>query len=155
MDNPYELQEHDLMVRTVWAEARNQSRLGQAAVAAVILNRVTSRTSWWGNSIKDVCLKPWQFSCWNDNDPNRDKALALSKDELPYQDISQIVEYVMRGFDPTDGCDHYLVSSIADSVSWAVDAKPQVTIGDHTFYRLDNPSKLVDMILGFPSKHFV
>ena len=37
--------------------------------AWVIRNRADN-PRWWGNDITDVCLKKYQFSCWNHNDPN-------------------------------------------------------------------------------------
>lgn len=59
----------DTLTKTIWGEARGEGREGMIAVAWVILNRA-SIGGWWGNSIETVCLKPWQFSCWNANDPN-------------------------------------------------------------------------------------
>jgi len=60
----------EYMARTLWGEARGESEEGQVAVGHVIKNRVEKKT-WYGKTIKDVCLKKWQFSCWNENDPNR------------------------------------------------------------------------------------
>lgn len=51
------------------------------AVANVIMNRV-NRGGWYGASIKDVVLKPYQFSCWNATDPNRAKIDALTEADL-------------------------------------------------------------------------
>ena len=144
---PEDLPEHDLLVRTVWAEARNQSPLGQTAVAAVILNRATNPViGWWGNTIKEVCLKPWQFSCWNEGDPNRSKALALVPESQQYKAIADVVRYALEGYDPTDGCDHYLVNSLRDKVFWAATNHPVCTIGDHTFYRLEQRSKIEQIL---------
>ena len=65
----------DALARTVFGEARGECLSGQEAVASVILNRVafSGRRGgyWWGNTVYEVCHKPWQFSCWNQNDPNR------------------------------------------------------------------------------------
>ena len=38
------------------------------AIAHVIVNRM--RLPNWPDSAAEVCLQPWQFSCWNKNDPN-------------------------------------------------------------------------------------
>src|SRR3546814_5919032 len=70
----------DVLARTVWGEARGESVRGMEAVASVVVNRVRRAIArggyWWGNDVVGVCLKPCQFSCWNDGDPNRDKLLA-------------------------------------------------------------------------------
>ena len=62
----------DIMAKTMWGESRNQDTSGQIAVAYVIKNRAEARR-WYGNTPKEVCLKDWQFSCWNEGDPNRNK----------------------------------------------------------------------------------
>src|SRR5690606_28151479 len=51
-----------------------QGFLDMVAVGAVIRERVL-RPGWWGTDWQSVCLKPWQFSCWNEGDPNRDVIL--------------------------------------------------------------------------------
>ena len=66
----------EYMARTIWGEARGEDEQGKIAVGHVIKNRRDKQT-WMGKTIKDVCLKKWQFSCWNENDPNREKILAL------------------------------------------------------------------------------
>lgn len=68
--------EIDLLARTAWGEARGEGVSGMQAVINVVQNRV-ARGGWWGATIEDVVLKPWQFSAWNANDPNRAKLLAV------------------------------------------------------------------------------
>ena len=50
------------MIRTMAFEAQGEPDIGKAAVAHVILNR--KKTHRWGNTIKDVVMKPWQFEPW-------------------------------------------------------------------------------------------
>ncbi|MBI5120055.1 MAG: cell wall hydrolase [Rhodospirillales bacterium] len=74
----------DILARTLWGEARGESKAGREAVARVVLNRVAHARAkggrfWWGGDIFSVCLKPWQFSCWNANDPNRAKLEAVQE----------------------------------------------------------------------------
>ena len=49
-----------IMAKTIWGEARGESHNGQVAVAWVIRNRA-ERGGWWGNTIREVCLKDQQF----------------------------------------------------------------------------------------------
>ena len=64
--------DRDILARTLWGEARGESLAGQIAVAWTIRNRVKDGKdkSWWGEGYASVCQKPYQFSCWNRNDPN-------------------------------------------------------------------------------------
>ena len=55
----------DTMARTMWGECRGCDTEGQIGVANVINNRVNARR-WYGKTHKEVCLKEWQFSCWNE-----------------------------------------------------------------------------------------
>lgn len=57
-------------VLTLLGEARGESFLGKVAVAEVIRNRMARRYLSDGSVVGTV-LKPYQFSCWNTNDPNR------------------------------------------------------------------------------------
>ena len=67
-----DLEDADILARTIMGEARGESTEGQIAVAWAILNR--ARSGMWfgcGGDIHAVCVKPYQFSCWNDDDPSR------------------------------------------------------------------------------------
>ena len=66
----------DTMARTMWGECRGCDTEGQIGVANVINNRVNARR-WYGKTHKEVCLKEWQFSCWNEGDPNKEKMEQL------------------------------------------------------------------------------
>jgi hypothetical protein len=47
-----------------------------------------------GKTIKDVCLQPKQFSCWNSNNPNRKLLLTLDTNSELYENIRKIVEQI-------------------------------------------------------------
>ncbi len=72
------LSEKQLMALTIYGEARGEPDKGKIAVGSVILERVEHR-DWDGKTIHEVCLKPWQFSCFNENDPNRGKLLHIAE----------------------------------------------------------------------------
>ncbi len=63
------LDDRQLLALTIFGEARGESREGKIAVGSVILERVDHR-GWDGSTIKEVCLMPWQFSCFLPGDPN-------------------------------------------------------------------------------------
>lgn len=125
------------MALTCYGEARSESRDGKIAVCHVIKNRA-ERGGWWGSTIKDVCLWPWQFSAWNEDDPNRKKMLACTTDAAPTPDFQKCLEAaaaVLGGFeaDPTGGACHYHAHNIPKP-SWAEGKQPCKTIGRHLFY---------------------
>lgn len=135
----------DAMTRTLWGEARGEGRDGQIAVAWVIRNRAEynidpahPEKDWWGNSPAQVCKHPWQFSCWNENDPNRQKLLALTPDSPGYRWLAGVARSVLDGAvpDPTKGATHYKVVGTKASWDKATDGKDPIIIGHHAFFRL-------------------
>lgn len=123
------------LARTLWGEARGQGLEGIAAVANVIQNRV-DKPSWWGKGWVGVCTHPWQFSCWNEGDPNRARLLRVTEADPQYRDCLVIAKAAVAGDlrDRTKGSDHYCVTTLHPK--WARGKRPVVTIGDHKFFKL-------------------
>ena len=120
-------------------EASSEPPEGKVAVAWVIRNRVESPVSWWGNTPLEVVLKPKQFSCWNDDDPNRWRILKKSFGDSVFNECYAIATDVLldRVADPTRGADHYYNPALARyRPAWAERQARTVTIGRHEFYRL-------------------
>jgi hypothetical protein len=63
----------DILARTLYGEAEGGNLNDANAIACVVLNRIGR--AHWPDSAAAVCLQPWQFSCWNMNDPNRARIL--------------------------------------------------------------------------------
>lgn len=127
----------DILARTVYGEARGESDLGKLAVAHVVMNRVKAdvhgdgRPDWWGEGIAAVCLKPRQFTCWDD--ANR---LALMQADLSDPAFARCLVAAIEAAhglkpDPTGGATHYLGPGAARD--WARD-KAYVTLGRHRFF---------------------
>lgn len=133
---------HDLdtVARTLYGEARGQGWAGLVAVGWCIRNRVEidlrddNKPDWWGEGYVNVCLKPWQFSCWNANDPNRKKLMAVETDDAAFRECIAAAAAVMTGLepDPTERSHHYHTASIKPS--WSRGFEPVTRIGDHVFY---------------------
>lgn len=133
----YSLADLDKAVRTVWGEARGEGARGWIAVAWVIRNRAEwSPPAWWGHTVSDVCLKPWQFSCWLASDPNATKIKALSDTDPTYLAIKAAVVAVFddKTPDPTGGATNYEV--VGTNAKWATGRTPSATIGHQSFYVL-------------------
>ena len=59
------LDEKEVFAKTIYAEARGESREGQEWVAWVMKNRAhQNRPEWGGNSIKGVCQAPRKKIFW-------------------------------------------------------------------------------------------
>lgn len=126
--------EIDILARTLWGEARGEGRLGMEAVACVILNRV-ARPGWWGHDIVSVCQKNRQFSCWNMDDPNRNKILAVTDKDDAFKLAQSLAWLAIDGSlaDITNGATHYHTRAITPY--WARGEKPCAEIGNHIFYK--------------------
>lgn len=126
----------DTLARTLWGEARGQGLDGIAAVANVIANR-TQKPGWWGTGWVGVCIAPSQFSCWNENDPNRARLLRVTIADPQFRDCMVIAKAAVAGDlrDRTQGADHYYADHIAVP-KWARGKKPTVVIGNHRFFKL-------------------
>lgn len=121
----------DYLARTLYGECRGESANGQIAVANVIMNRVKAG-GWFGASVKDVVLKPYQFSCWNKTDPNY--SIITNATEAQLAPFRSIAEKAIAGKLPdlTNGATHYHAKSITPY--WAASLTKTATIGNHVFY---------------------
>ena len=124
----------DMLARTLYGEARGEPHQGRLLVAYVILNRW--RTQYRGNrTIRDVCLDPWQFSCWNSNDPNRDKLLEVTLSNKVFR------ECYMAALEAIDAVNelplktrHYYAKTMPRAPFWAAGHEPVKEYGNHRFY---------------------
>jgi spore germination cell wall hydrolase CwlJ-like protein len=129
----------DILARTLWGEARGEPLRGIEAVAAVVLNRVALATGrrgwWWGNTIIQVCRKPFQFSCWNEGDPNRARLMDVDAGDLVFATCRRIARRAAAGLldDPTRGATHYHNRTV--DPGWAQGRTPCAEIGNHLFYK--------------------
>jgi len=130
----------DVLARTLWGEARNQGTHGMQAVANVVMNRTDHAQEkgrfWWGNNVIQVCQKPYQFSCWNRNDPNFKKVQSVDESDLYFASAVRIARRAVIGAlnDITNGATHYHTKNIAPY--WAKGRTPCAEIGSHVFYHM-------------------
>ena len=119
----------------MWAEARGEPAVGRLAVAWVLRNRAMKRDT----SIKHEVLRPWQFSSFNDNDPNRGLILMAHKqDPAGWGAVDGIAELFENKatVDPTLGASHYYVMDMANPPDWGrghATWDETIVIGHHVF----------------------
>lgn len=124
----------DLMARTIYGEARGESTAGQEAVANVIINRL-KKQGWYGKTIHEVILKPYQFSCWLENDPNFNILLSIHL-KLDKQIEIATKAIKLELIDNTNGATHYHTKQIVpDWIKNPDRMRKTVEIGNHIFYR--------------------
>ena len=121
--------ETKIIAITILAEARGEGQGGMYAVGAVIAQRAFERK----RTPTEVCLKKWQFSCWNGKKlkdlehllkvPQAKYALALAKN----------IKLLSRDY--VGYANHYHNNKIKLPY-WAKGEKPVKTIGNHIFYKL-------------------
>lgn len=121
-----------LLTMCVYGEARGEVYEGKLAVAQVIMNRV-AKGGWYGKSIKDVVLKPYQFSCFNTWDPNFPKLFQPNKNLWKQCFKAAWNAYSEMMADPTDGATHYCVYKI--NPPWIRAMEETNRIGNHKFFR--------------------
>lgn len=110
----------NLLSRVVYSEARGEPYVGQVAVAAIVLNRVSN--SAFPNSVAGVVYQSGAFDAVSDGQINL----------TPDSTARKAAQDAINGWDPTYGCIYYFNPSTATS-KW-IWSRPQViTIGKHIF----------------------
>lgn len=128
-----------ILAKTIYGEARGElNNFGLApliAVGNVVINRFRKK---FANSIADVCFAPYQFSCWNHDDPNYEKIKNLDESISIFQTCLVVAKNLIdeKWPDLTDGCDHYHAKCVKPS--WAGYLTPKRIFGNHLFYSLKN-----------------
>lgn len=128
------LSEIELLARCIYGEARGEPDAGKLAVAHVVLNRVRAN-GFYGKSVREVILKPWQFSCFNDKDPNLPKIAAETFSKYPIDICRVIASLAIQSLtvDPTGGATLYHAQSV--SPEWKDKVRFLCRIGSHSFYK--------------------
>lgn len=146
------LDDADTLARTTYGEARGEIPLGQIAVAWVPRHRAAFARDFiarlrrphplFGDgTIKSACLRPKQFTCWNADDKNRAKLLAVTAAKPAFRACLEAARLVIAGQapDPVSGARHYHTIAAPPGVavwppSWTNGHEPIATIGGHVFY---------------------
>lgn len=131
----YDSEDIDTAARTAWGEDRGGGIQGMLMVLWVIRNRAMD--SRWPDSPKDVALQDYQFSAWNEGNPNRAKMKALCPNDMLFDAALGMARAVFEGLDkhdPTNGANHYYSNRIP-LPSWARGMKQTAEFNSHLFYR--------------------
>ena len=140
------LEPDQVMGLTIYAEARGEIRTGRIGVGTVILERVDHRT-WDGQTVMEVCLWPYQFSCYLPKDPNRAQLVRLAGDfglfyqqSQPLRECADIARGLIDGTIPRDPdlaavhCCQYLTTAAKKGADWWKSMQFVKKIGAHEFF---------------------
>jgi N-acetylmuramoyl-L-alanine amidase len=139
----------DILARTIFGEARNQTMDGQIAVAWTIRHRAeiakayvaahkTPRPNFGDGTIANACLDAYEFSCWNTADATRLRMLTVARNEPGYQLAQHVALGVVLGLleDRMPGTTHYFnPAAVSKTPDWVATATFVNTVGAHRFYR--------------------
>jgi len=136
----------DILARTIVGEARGEGQNGMICVANVVMNRTNIAKLYLAQKDKphplfgdgspaSACLAKWQFSCWNEGDPNKAIIEALGMDKAIFREAIDIAIKAVNGqlTDLTDGATHY--KRIGTPAKWAEGQTPCHIEGHHEFFK--------------------
>ena len=127
--------QRDVVAMTILGEARGEGEAGMYGVACVIAQRVINRNK----TAKEVCLQKgkriWQFSCWDERDPNRKKLPTLLKthQHAAYAKmLATNINNLQHSY--VGNADHYC--HVNTHNYWTRTSTPIKVIGKHKFFKL-------------------
>ena len=127
--------QQEIMALTLYGETGQDSLSVQEALACLIMNRVkyahTHRQTWWGKTPEQVCLCPFQFSCWQ----KQEQWLPNAQTERVYQMCLRTASRALKGFlpDATHGATLYHDKN--EDATWALHLAPVAQVGRFLFYK--------------------
>lgn len=143
----------ETLALTLYGEARGEPIEGRIGVGCVVLNRV--KREYRGTTVPDVCLWPFQFSCWAPVGgvanytylvriaeaimAGREPTWMSDRQAEVYAETLWLADGLVRGVvrDRVAGARHYLTRVLYESKppAWAQDAPVVCEIGSHVFVR--------------------
>ena len=137
-----EMSEIEILALTILGESRGEPIEGQIAVGCIIQNRCFRQQT----DYKTICFAPKQFSCWNDNDPNRDMLIATAEKwkHFNYSAIENQVRWVAQGIfnemilNTMGERQNYMTLDLFHNArpKWARDATQLKVIKNHIFFHV-------------------
>jgi len=127
-----------LLARMLLGEAENCSKQEKIAVAYTAINRVNDNQKWNGEKLKEVILKPYQYSCFNKNLNNKLKD-PLNYNSKEFLGCLELAEEILAGEykDPTEGATHYYNPKLVKEPEWTKKAEKigKIENSRHVFYK--------------------
>lgn len=116
----------------VWRESRGQPLEAKKGVAWVIRNR-TIHPGWWGKDWATVILHPYQFSSFNQDDPNAVKWPVKSDPAWLESIMAAKDAWEALTADPVDGATNY--HDVSVDPAWTRKMLLVKSVGKLKFYK--------------------
>lgn len=141
------LTETQVVTLTLWGEGRGEPIEGRIAIGCLIRNRVDA--AYRGRSYREVCLSPWQFSCWQPQggQANYEAVMQMAHhmetgeaSDVLYEPVLRECGWIAHGIigrwirDTVKGAKHYHAAAMAQRPTWAIEQTPVAAVGAHLFY---------------------
>ncbi|MDR1365044.1 MAG: cell wall hydrolase [Holosporales bacterium] len=141
----------EIMAKTIYGEARGEYKLPNGGINSLIAvgNVIINRTKLSKKSAVFECLKPYQFSCWNNGDPNGLAIRNVSPGNIIYGKCFIVAGRLLCGDleeDVTNGATHYYSARMRSPPFWAINNQPTVQIGNHIFFNLSHKRSAIHKI---------
>lgn len=119
--------------RIAWGEARGEPDGGMQAVLNVMANR--KQDPRFPKSLSSVAKQPFQFSAYNEFDPNRPKLEAVEEADPEFEKALRLATLAQAGLLPDiTGGATYFHSEDIPRPSYLKGAEVSAVIGKHIFY---------------------
>lgn len=128
------LNNRDLLARTLEAEAGDQGSGGMLAAGSVIMNRLKNPA--YGSELHSVILQPGQFSAWNSYTGYEGGLGGVNMYQItPSSTAYEVADQLLAGTyeDPTGGAMHYYNPNEANPIWGQRSGGKWKKIGDHIF----------------------
>ena len=128
------LNNRDLLARTLEAEAGDQGSGGMLAAGSVIMNRLKNPA--YGSELHSVILQPGQFSAWNSYTGYEGGLGGVNMYQItPSSTAYEVADQLLAGTyeDPTGGAMHYYNPNEANPIWGQRSGGTWKKIGDHIF----------------------
>lgn len=130
----------EILAMTLWAEAADKPVRAIEALAALVMNRLSTGRDPNARHIAAICRAPFLFSCWNRRDPRHAALRAIPQGDAAFAICRRIAQRAASGLlpDPTGGAT--LWHDAAHLPAWAVGQASIREIGGLCFYRAEDIS---------------
>ena len=127
-----------LLARMLLGEVENCSKQERIAVAYTAINRINDNKKWNGETLKEVILKPYQYSCFNETF-NKKLKTPLNYNKKEFLSCLKLSGEILSGKykDPTNGATHYYNPRTIKEPFWAKKTKKigKIKNSKHLFYK--------------------
>lgn len=128
------MDDHLTLARTLYGEAKAYSVADAVAIGHTVMNRVAYPN--WPVTVSEVCQQPWQYSCWNTGDPNRQRISRAAPGVTKWFDVcyETAAEILGGSPDPTYKATHYYAKSMKKPPYWVKGKTPCYETPGHYFF---------------------